>query len=184
VKVSPNQLNRDGFPTDVLRALQQSGLEPSMLALEIAETTVMDDKATAARRLEELKQLGVKIAIDDFGSGYAYRSDLQSMPIDFLKVDRSSLAASEDEDYRSWLLEAILVFGRDLSLTVVAKGVESQEQLAALQAMGCAMAQGFFVGAPAPAESVPSLLASQAAAPAAPSASALSEPALGDPQSQ
>jgi diguanylate cyclase (GGDEF)-like protein len=157
VKISPHQLNRDGFITDVLRALQQSGLEPSRLVLEIAETTVMADADLAARRLAEIKQLGVRLAIDDFGSGYAYRSDLQRMPIDFLKVDRSSLASSEDEDYRSWLLEAILVFGRDLALTVIAKGIENQEQLSALQGMGCTMAQGFFVGEPAPGESLESL---------------------------
>ena len=157
VKVSANQLKRDGFATDVLRALQQSGLEPSLLALEIAETTVMDDKAEASKRLEALKLLGVRIAIDDFGSGYAYRSDLQKMPIDFLKVDRSSLAASEDEDYRSWLLEAILVFGRDLELTVIAKGVETQEQMTALQAMGCTMGQGYFLGEPKPSDSVDGL---------------------------
>jgi diguanylate cyclase (GGDEF)-like protein len=158
VKVSPKQLSRNGFATDVLRALQQSGLDPSLLALEIAETTVMEDKTEAARRLEGLKGLGVKIAIDDFGSGYAYRSDLQRMPIDFLKVDRGSLAASEDEDYRSWLLEAILVFGRDLSLTVIAKGVESQEQAAALQSMGCTMAQGFYLGEPVDSDGIEGLL--------------------------
>jgi diguanylate cyclase (GGDEF)-like protein len=179
VKVSPAQLHRDGFATDVRRALQQSGLTPSLLALEIAETTVMLDKEAASRRMEELRQLGVRIAIDDFGSGYAYRSDLQRMPIDFLKVDRSSLAASEDESYRSWLLEAILVFGRDLSLTVIAKGVESQEQLGALQAMGCAMAQGYFMGEPTPAGSIESLFAvGPSPAPPAPSApSAPSAPA-------
>jgi diguanylate cyclase (GGDEF)-like protein len=158
VKVSAYQLGRDGFATDVRRALQQSGLEPALLALEIAETTVMFDATAAARRMEELKQLGVRIAIDDFGSGYAYRADLQRMPIDFLKVDRSSLAASEDEDYRSWLLEAILVFGRDLSLTVVAKGVESEEQLTSLRQMGCTMAQGYFVGQPVLPAAVESLL--------------------------
>ena len=96
----------------------------------------------------------MRIAIDDFGSGYAYRADLQKMPIDFLKVDRASLDAGEDEDYRSWLLEAILVFGRDLSLTVIAKGVESQDQVDALQSMGATMAQGFFLGEPVPAEGV------------------------------
>jgi len=69
-------------------------------------------------------------------------------------VDRSALAASEDEDYRNWLLEAILLFGRDLSLTVIAKGIETQEQLSALQAMGCAMAQGYFISPPLVAEEV------------------------------
>ena len=164
VKVSANQLNRDGFATDVLRALQQSGLEPSLLALEIAESTVMEDKEAAGHRLQALKELGVRIAVDDFGSGYAYRADLQRMPIDFLKVDRGSLDAGEDEDYRSWLLEAILAFGRDLSLTVIAKGVESQDQVDALQSMGATMAQGFFLGEPVAAENVGGLFATPAAA--------------------
>jgi diguanylate cyclase (GGDEF)-like protein len=157
VKVSANQMNREGFATDVRRALQQSGIDPSLLLLEIAETTVMGDTAAAAERLEEIKQLGVRIAIDDYGSGYARHSDLQGMPLDFLKVDRSSLAASDDEDYRSWLLQAILIVGRDLSLTVIATGIETYEQMATLQAMGCTMAQGSFLGKPTATDAVESL---------------------------
>jgi diguanylate cyclase (GGDEF)-like protein len=158
VKVSANQLNRGGFPTDVLRALQQSGIEPSLLTLDIAEATVMSDVSAAVARLEEIKRLGVRIAIDDFGgSGYAHHGDLRRLPIDFLKVDRSSLAAAEDEDYRSWLLEAILIVGRDLSLTVVAKGIETYEQMTTLQAMGCTMAQGLFMGKPTQVDGVEGL---------------------------
>jgi diguanylate cyclase (GGDEF)-like protein len=158
VEVSAAQLNRDGFATDVRRALQQSGLEASLLTLEIAEATVMRDTAATAERLAEIKQLGVSIAVDNFGTGYAYHSDLQRLPLDYLKVDRSSLAASDDDDYRSWLLEAILVLGRDLSVTVIAKGVETRDQLTALKAMGCTMAQGFFMSKPIPASAVASLL--------------------------
>lgn len=155
VAVTANQLNRDGFVTDVRRALQQSGIEPSKLTLQIAETTVMSDVGTAVERLQEIKGLGVRIAIDDFGgSGYAYHSDLRRLPLDFLKVDRGSLAAAEDEEYRTWLLEAILIVGRDLSLTVIAKGIESLEQLSALQAMGCAMAQGTLMGKAVPANAI------------------------------
>ena len=162
VMVAATQLDREGFTTDIRRALQQSGLEPAQLTLEIAETTVMRDPSAAVERLAEIKRLGVRIAIDDFGSGYAYRSDLQRMPVDFLKVDRSSLAASDDEDYRSWLLEAILIFGRDLSLTVIAKGIETEEQMTTLQAMGCNLAQGFFLGEPTAAGGVPGLFESVA----------------------
>jgi diguanylate cyclase (GGDEF)-like protein len=161
VTVSAKQLNRDGFAIDVRRALQQSGIQPSLLTLEIAETAVMADTAAVTKRLEELKLLGVKLAIDDFGNGYAYRSNLQQMPLDYLKVDRSSLAASEDEDYRSWLLEAILHFGRDISLTVIAKGVETQEEMTALRGMGCTMAQGLFLGEPLAAEAVEVSLAAE-----------------------
>jgi len=181
VPVSANQLNRDGFATDVRRALQQSGIAPALLTLEISEATIMLDVAAAGERLAEIKQLGVRIAIDDFGSGYAYRSDLQRMPIDFLKVDRSSLAASDDEDYRSWLLEAILIFGRDLSLTVIAKGIESAEQLNTIQAMGCRVAQGAFMGEPATADAVEGLFGVELAA-AAPAPAPRAVPATPVPQ--
>jgi diguanylate cyclase (GGDEF)-like protein len=176
MKVTPNQLNREGFVTDVRRALQQSGIEPSLLTLEIAETTLMRDVTEAVERLQEIKGLGLRIAIDDFGgSGYAYHSDLRRLPLDFLKVDRGSLAASEDEDYRTWLLEAIMIVGRDLSLTVIAKGIESLEQLSALQTMGCTMAQGTLLGKPVPATNIEAVLVSRlpvvrADAPGAPDA--------------
>jgi diguanylate cyclase (GGDEF)-like protein len=158
VKASTNQLNRDGFATDVRRALQQSGLEPSLLTLEVAEATVMRDVAAAAERLREIKQLGVRIAIDNFGSGYAYHDELKRLPLDLLKVDRGSLAGADDEDYRSWLLQAILIVGQDLSLPVIATGIESHEQMVALRTMGCAMAQGPFMGKPTPTDAVESLL--------------------------
>jgi diguanylate cyclase (GGDEF)-like protein len=154
VAVSSSQLTREGFATDVRRALLQSGIDPAMLTLEIAETTVMREGAAVASRLGEIRQLGVRIAINDFGSGYANHSDLQRLPLDFLIVDKGSLAASDDEDYRSWLLQTILVLGRDLSLTVIAKGVESYEEMITLQSMGCTMAQGPFLGEPTPAEAV------------------------------
>jgi predicted signal transduction protein with EAL and GGDEF domain len=80
------------------------------------------------------------------------------VPLDSLRVDHNSLAASEDEAYRSWLLEAILAVGREHSLTVTATGIETDEQLSALQAMGCTMAQGALLGKPAPAEAVASIL--------------------------
>jgi diguanylate cyclase (GGDEF)-like protein len=157
VNVSANQLHRDGFATDLQRALQQSGIEPSLLTLEIDESTVIRDIEGAAGRLGEIKQLGVRTAIDNFGSGYAYHSDLRRMPLDFLKVDRGSLAATDDEDYRSWLLETIVVVARDLSLTVIAKGVETLEQLTSLEAMGVTRAQGFFMAKPTAADAMASL---------------------------
>ena len=83
--------------------------EPTPFPVEIAESTVMNDVDTVATQLAELKQLGVRIAIEDFGSAYAHHSDLRRLPLDFLNVDRGSLASSDDEDYRSWLLQAILV---------------------------------------------------------------------------
>jgi EAL domain-containing protein (putative c-di-GMP-specific phosphodiesterase class I) len=130
-----------------------------LLTLEISEGTVMRDLAAAAERLSEIKRLGVRVAIDEFGSGgYAHHTELQQVPLDSLRVDRNSLAASEDEAYRSWLLEAIMAVGREHSLTVTATGIETDEQLSALQAMGCTMAQGALLGKAAPAEAVESIL--------------------------
>jgi EAL domain-containing protein (putative c-di-GMP-specific phosphodiesterase class I) len=154
VPVTATQLARDGFATDVRRALLQSGIDPSLLTLEISESTVLQDVEVVAARLQEVKQLGVRLAIYDFGSSYAHHSDLRRLPLDFLVVSRTSLAASDDEDYRSWLLQAILVLAKDLSLTVIAKGIGTQEELIALQTLGCTLAQGPFMGAPVPAEAV------------------------------
>ncbi len=158
MKVGAEQLHREGLITDVRRALQQSGVQPDLLTLEVAESAVMSDVAEAAERLQEIKRLGVHLAIDDFGdSGYAYHSDLRKMPIDCLRVQRSALAASDDPEYRNWLFEAILMVGRELSIAVVAKGVESEEQLDELQAMGCTIAQGPFLGEAVAAEAVAEL---------------------------
>jgi EAL domain-containing protein (putative c-di-GMP-specific phosphodiesterase class I) len=154
VPVTATQLGRDGFATDVRRALLQSGIEPGLLTLEISESTVLQDVDVVAARLQEMKQLGVRIAVYDFGSSYAHHSDLRRLALDFLVVDRSSLAASNDEDYRSWLLQAIVVLGRDLSLTVIAKGIGTEEEMLTLQTMGCTLAQGPFLGEPVPAEAV------------------------------
>ena len=94
-----HQLSREGFATDVRRALLQSRIEPSLLTLQIPETAVIGDLEAAGVRLRELKALGVGIAIDDFGgSGYAHQADLRRLPLDALRVDRRSLAASEDAE--------------------------------------------------------------------------------------
>jgi diguanylate cyclase (GGDEF)-like protein len=154
VNVSAFQLGRNGLLDDVRGALRHSGIEPSSLTLEVTETTIMRDMLAACERLEEIKALGVRVAIDDFGTGYASLSHLQRMPVDVLKVDRSFVAALHDGERSRELLQAILGVGRALSLAVVAEGVEDSEQLSALEAMGCAMAQGFLMGEPSPAEIV------------------------------
>jgi diguanylate cyclase (GGDEF)-like protein len=152
VNVSARQLGRDEFATDVSRALHESGIEPSSLTLEITETALMRDVIAACEHLEEIKALGVRIAIDDFGTGYASLSHLQRLPVDVLKVDRSFVAALNDEGQGRELLEAILGVGQALSLTVIAEGVETQGQMTALRQMGCQMAQGFLIGRPSPAQ--------------------------------
>jgi diguanylate cyclase (GGDEF)-like protein len=166
VNVSAYQLGRQEFAADVKRALQESGIEPSSLTLEVTETTIMRDVAAACERLEEVKALGVRVAIDDFGTGYASLSHLQRMPVDLLKVDRSFVAALADGDQSRELLEAILGVAQALSLSVIAEGIETSAQMATIQEMGCDMAQGFLIGRPSPPEVLESLTWPDAASPA------------------
>jgi diguanylate cyclase (GGDEF)-like protein len=158
VNVSAHQLARKGFVEDVRRALEESGIPPSQLTLELTETTLMSDPAGASAALEKVKRLGVRVAIDDFGTGYASLSQLQRMPVDILKIDRSFVAALSDGGQSRELLQAIFGVGEALSLSVVAEGIEERSQMATLEEMGCAMAQGFLMGKPATAEVIQTLL--------------------------
>lgn len=157
VNVSAYQLGRNGFAEDVRRALHQSQIEPSSLTLEITETALMRDVGAAHEHLLEIRALGVRVAIDDFGTGYASLSQLQRMPVDILKIDRSFVAALNGEGQGRELLEAIVGVGRSLSLTVVAEGIEEPSQLRTLEAMGCQLAQGFMLGRPGSAHEIEGL---------------------------
>jgi diguanylate cyclase (GGDEF)-like protein len=160
VNVSAYQLGRTGFADDVRRALHESGLDPSSLTLEITETTLMRDVTAACERLQEIKALGVRIAIDDFGTGYASLSQLQRMPVDILKIDRSFVAALHDGVQSRELLQAIVGVGQALSLAVVAEGIEDQGQMTVLEQMGCELAQGFLMGRPSTYEVLDTMLSS------------------------
>jgi diguanylate cyclase (GGDEF)-like protein len=158
VNVSAHQLGREDFAGDVRDALAASGLDPAALMIEITETTVMRDVGAACRHLAEVKELGASVAVDDFGTGYASLSQLQQMPADVLKVDRSFIAALDGGEQNRDLLQAILGVGRSMALKVIAEGIETEDQLRTVTEMGCQMAQGFLIGRPAPAEVIEGLL--------------------------
>jgi predicted signal transduction protein with EAL and GGDEF domain len=158
VNVSASQLGREDFVEDVRRSLQETGLAPSSLLLDITETTVMHDIAAACMDLQQMKQPGVRVALDDFGTGYASLAQLQRVPADILKVDRSFVAALEDGGQSADLLQAIVGVGRSLSMKVLAEGIETAEQLQAVTAMGCELGQGYHLGRPAPVEVIDGLL--------------------------
>jgi diguanylate cyclase (GGDEF)-like protein/PAS domain S-box-containing protein len=152
VNVSTVQLTAPSLISDARRTLEQSGITPSRVVLEITEGSLANDTERIIEVLHQLRELGVRIAIDDFGTGYASLSHLQRLPVDMLKVDRSFVAALEAGGKSRELLQAIVSVGRSLSLAVVAEGIEAHDQMATLQEMGCEMAQGFLVGKPSPAE--------------------------------
>lgn len=174
VNVSPVQLAAPSFIADVRNVIEQSGIAPSRVVLEITEGSLAADAERTSEVLGGLKGLGVRIAIDDFGTGYASLSHLQRLPVDILKVDRSFVAALNEGGKSRELLKAILGVGEALSLAVVAEGIEAQGQMATLQELGCEMAQGFLVGKPSPAELAESLLGAEM-----PARAQLAETALG-----
>jgi diguanylate cyclase (GGDEF)-like protein/PAS domain S-box-containing protein len=140
VNLSAKQLQSESIVSDVREALETTGFPPSALVLEITESVMMADAELAARRLQELKTLGVQLAMDDFGTGYSSLSYLSRFPVDILKMDRSFIASGEEN---AGLAAAIIALGETLRLDVVAEGIERVEQATSLRHLGCSLGQGF-----------------------------------------
>jgi diguanylate cyclase (GGDEF)-like protein/PAS domain S-box-containing protein len=151
VNLSVKQLQHSDVVGDVREALAESGLEPRTLILEITETVMMTDTDLAVDRLQELKELGVRLAMDDFGTGYSSLSYLSRLPVDILKMDRSFLRAGAAPDANG-LAAAVVALGDTLDLEVVAEGIEFSEQMATLRSLGCDLGQGFYFAKPMNAE--------------------------------
>ncbi|MEV4706194.1 EAL domain-containing protein [Actinoplanes sp. NPDC049316] len=148
VNLSPAQLDDPELTSTVRAALDSSGLPASALCLEITESMLMRDQAAATQRLNALRELGVRLAIDDFGTGYSSFAQLRRLPLDTLKIDRSfvnGLGESRDADA---IVRSIIAMAHAVDLTVVAEGVETEQQLEVLQQFGCDLAQGFYFGRP------------------------------------
>ena len=153
---SPAAARRTGGPGG--EALERSGLPARSLVLEITETAMMHETDATIDKLLALKALGVRLAVDDFGTGYSSLSYLQRFPVDILKIDRSFVAAIEDNAENSSLAPAIVSLAHTLRLDAVAEGVETVGQADALAGLGCDLAQGFYFSRPVDASAVAKLL--------------------------
>jgi EAL domain-containing protein (putative c-di-GMP-specific phosphodiesterase class I) len=156
--VSTRQLVQHGFFRTVEEALRDARLLPKHLRLEITETALVSPHATAAL-LRELRDLGVKIYLDDFGTGHSSLSRLHQLPVDALKIDRSFVSSLLLPE-RSAIVESILALAYTLETGVVAEGVEDEVQALELDRLGCRYAQGFLFSPPMPASKVVELLES------------------------
>jgi diguanylate cyclase (GGDEF)-like protein/PAS domain S-box-containing protein len=152
VNLSGHQLAQPDLVDQIRRVLQETGLEPGTLAVEITESALVRDMSAGAAVLEQLRQLGIHLNIDDFGTGYSSLSYLQNLPIDTLKIDRSFVRTMQPGGGRSEIVHAIINLAHNLKMRVVAEGVETREQLDALSALACNGAQGFFFARPLTAE--------------------------------
>ncbi len=161
VNLSPVQLGDVGLPEFIATSLAASGIKPHQLGLEITETVVFSDNPEHATRLLEIRRLGVQLLLDDYGTGYSSLSYIRRFPLDYLKLDRQFVSGIGVDDTDTAIIVAICDLARALGLIVVAEGVETGEQLAALVAVGCEHAQGYYFARPLTRAKVDRMLASE-----------------------
>jgi EAL domain-containing protein (putative c-di-GMP-specific phosphodiesterase class I) len=143
VNISGRHLQHGDLVQDVAKALEESGLEPGNLVIELTESTIMHNTEANLGRLRQLKALGVRLAIDDFGTGYSSLSYLHRFPIDILKIDHSFVNRLTNTYNGPELARAVITLGETLGLDTVAEGIELEPQVAALLTLGCVAGQGF-----------------------------------------
>jgi diguanylate cyclase (GGDEF)-like protein len=158
VNLAARQLTRPGLANLVVSALMEAGAEAGDLILEITEHGVLEDFAAAFRHLQEVRALGVRVAVDDFGTGWSSLSYLQRLPVDELKIDRSFVATLGVEGPSMAIVGSLVSLAHGLGLTVVAEGVETEEQLAELRRLGCDSVQGFLLARPAPPQDLTAVM--------------------------
>jgi diguanylate cyclase (GGDEF)-like protein/PAS domain S-box-containing protein len=159
VNIAGLHFKQSGLISSVARALQESGLDPSLLELEVTESMLMQGVDATLATLFKLKDMGVRLAIDDFGTGYSSLSYLKRFPLDTLKIDRSFIKDLPRDAEDAAIAKAIIAMAHSLKLAVVAEGVETAEQLAFLQEHGCDVVQGFLFSRPVSAQDFGALLA-------------------------
>jgi EAL domain-containing protein (putative c-di-GMP-specific phosphodiesterase class I) len=158
VNLSARQLARPYLEYAVQTALSETGVDPTLLSLEITESAFVELAPSVSATLRALRGLGVRLAIDDFGTGYSGLGRLKQMRVDQVKIDRSFVEGLGHDPEDSAIVAAIVQMAHAMSLSVVAEGVESEGQVERLHELGCDMAQGYHFAGPAPAEAVERLV--------------------------
>jgi len=158
VNLSAKQFKDENLSQIVLSALHDTGLDPRLLELELTEGTLMDDAKATLATLEQLRGIGVFLSIDDFGTGYSSMNYLKRFDVRALKIDRSFISGLPQDSENAAITRAIIAMAHGLKMIVVAEGVETGEQLVLLEEYGCDLVQGFYLGRPAPAETVTGML--------------------------
>lgn len=150
VNVSPVQLAHADLPRLFHQVLIETGLPPRRLEIELTESAIMADRARSLHVLRQIKALGIGVALDDFGTGYSSLETLRAFPFDKIKLDQFFVAEIESNQQAIAIIRAVLALGKSLSIPVLAEGIETDDQLSALQREGCDEAQGFLLGRPMP----------------------------------
>jgi PAS domain S-box-containing protein len=158
VNVTSKEFSQPDLASEIRKSLEQTGVDPGCLQLEIVETIAMGDAEKAGRVLSELEALGVRISIDDFGTGYSSLSRLRRIPMDTLKIDRSFILHMDSDPESREIVRIVIMLAHNLGLKVVAEGVETQEHIDLLNELNCEMGQGYFFSRPADDQAMNNLL--------------------------
>ena len=163
VNLSPRQVTSSGIAATVAAVLEETGLDPASLTLEITEGVLVTESEATAQTLIDLKALGLRLVLDDFGTGYSSLAYLRRFPIDGLKIDRRFIAAMDTSAEDRTIVEAIVKMAAGLRIDVVAEGVETIEQADSLRRLGCLHAQGYYYARPMAPGDVAELIRAQPA---------------------
>jgi diguanylate cyclase (GGDEF)-like protein/PAS domain S-box-containing protein len=164
VNLSPRQFTQPNLIQKIDKILQETGLNPKRLKLEITESVLMENPKLAASILSDLKKLGVQLYLDDFGTGYSSLSYLQNFPVDALKIDRSFIRNLHLDNSDAKIVQAIITLAQHLGIAIVAEGIETQAHLTQLKDMSCQFGQGYFFERPMDAQATEIFLKQQAIA--------------------
>lgn len=159
INVSSKHFSHQGFIGHVKEALEESGIDPQSITIELTESLAMNDVAATFQTMSQVRALGVKLSIDDFGTGYSSLSYLRRFPVDTLKIDQSFVKTMDAENYA--IIKTIIGLARNLDLKVVAEGVETIDQLQLLALAGCGSAQGYLFAEPMPSANVAAFIKSR-----------------------
>ena len=167
VNVSSREFAQSDLASEIHKSLEQTGVDPICLQLEIVETIAMGDAEKSGHVLAQLKALGVRLSIDDFGTGYSSLSRLRRIPVDTLKIDRAFISHMDSDPESLEIVRVIIMLAHNLGLKVVAEGTETEEQINLLKHLHCQMAQGYFFSRPVDHQAILKLLVSNYGAGAA-----------------
>jgi diguanylate cyclase len=168
VNLSARNLLDERLPAEVAELLAVHGVPAQLLELEVTESALMSEPARAQQILERLAAMGVRISIDDFGAGYTSLSQIKTLPVSELKIDKSFVLSMTDDIDNAMIVRSVIDLGHSLGLTIVAEGVETHQALAALKEFGCDVAQGYLMSRPIPADALDTWLAGRSVLPPRP----------------
>ena len=157
INISAASFSKDGFADMIKAKLKKYGLKGQEVVLELTETSFAGYRNKIKENIEEVRKIGIEIAMDDFGTGYSSLARLKDLPIDYLKLDREFIVALIEEDGEA-IIKPLILLANALGQKVIAEGIESKEQYLTLQRIGCKYGQGYFIARPMPIENLIELL--------------------------